>query len=90
VTEDVGRGLVAAADAARLAPSIHNTQPWRWVVRGDRLELFAAPERQLHEQDPRGRLMQLSCGAALHHALVALAAEPNCTSSTGIRCCSSP
>jgi nitroreductase len=75
MTGSVTDGLVAAADAARLAPSIHNTQPGRWVVRGDRLELFAAPDRQLHEQDPQGRLMQLSCGAALHHALVALTAE---------------
>ncbi|WP_433219878.1 Acg family FMN-binding oxidoreductase [Dactylosporangium sp. CS-047395] len=66
--------LAAAADAARLAPSVHNTQPWRWVVDGDRLELFAVPARQLQEQDPQGRLMVLSCGAALHHALVALAA----------------
>ncbi|GAA3285787.1 nitroreductase [Dactylosporangium vinaceum] len=66
--------LAAAADAARLAPSVHNTQPWRWVVDGDRMELFAVPERQLAEQDPDGRLMVLSCGAALHHALVALAA----------------
>ncbi|MER7276202.1 nitroreductase family protein [Dactylosporangium sp. NPDC000244] len=67
--------LAAAADAARLAPSVHNTQPWRWVVRGDTLELSAVPERQLREQDADGRLMVLSCGAALHHALVALAAE---------------
>ncbi|MFI5916758.1 Acg family FMN-binding oxidoreductase [Dactylosporangium sp. NPDC051541] len=67
--------LAAAADAARRAPSVHNTQPWRWVVRGDTLELYAVPERQLTEQDPDGRLMTLSCGAALHHALVALAAS---------------
>src|SRR6185312_15036503 len=75
MTGGVTEALVAAADAARLAPSVHNTQPWRWVVRGDRLELRAAPERQLREQDADGRLMVLSCGAALHHALVALAAS---------------
>lgn len=69
------KALVEAADAARYAPSIHNTQPWRWVVRGDSLELFAVPDRQLREQDPDGRLMRLSCGAALHHAQVALDAE---------------
>ncbi|MEV6932202.1 nitroreductase family protein [Dactylosporangium sp. NPDC051485] len=67
--------LAAAADAARLAPSVHNTQPWRWVVHEDRLELYAEPARQLSEQDPDGRLLTLSCGAALHHALVALVAE---------------
>ena len=64
--------LTRAAETARLAPSIHNTQPWRWVVRGDRLELFAVAARQLREQDPDGRPMRLSCGAALHHARVAL------------------
>ena len=73
--DEVKRALVQAADAARFAPSIHNTQPWRWVVRDDRLELFGAAERQLHEQDPEGRMLLLSCGTALHHARVALDAE---------------
>ncbi|MEU7874420.1 nitroreductase [Dactylosporangium sp. NPDC049140] len=75
MTTTASEALAAAADAARLAPSVHNTQPWRWVVRGDRLELYAEPGRQLREQDADGRLMVLSCGAALHHALVALAAS---------------
>ncbi|GAA2574973.1 NAD(P)H nitroreductase [Dactylosporangium fulvum] len=75
MTDTAREALARAADAARLAPSIHNTQPWRWVVHADRLELFAVPDRQLREQDPDGRLMRLSCGAALHHARVALAAE---------------
>ena len=54
-TDEVTRALVQAADAARFAPSIHNTQPWRWVVRAGRLELFGVSERQLSEQDPSGR-----------------------------------
>ncbi|MDI6101306.1 nitroreductase [Actinoplanes sp. NEAU-A12] len=74
-SDEVKRVLVQAADAARFAPSIHNTQPWRWVVREDRLELFGVAERQLREQDPDGRMLLLSCGTALHHALVALDAE---------------
>lgn len=69
------RALMQAANAARHAPSFHNTQPWRWVVRGETLELYAVPERQLATADPEGRLMLLSCGAALHHARVALDAE---------------
>ncbi|GAA4930022.1 Acg family FMN-binding oxidoreductase [Actinoplanes utahensis] len=73
--DEVKRALVQAADAARFAPSIHNTQPWRWVVRGDRLELHGVAERQLREQDPDGRMLLLSCGTALHHARVALDAE---------------
>ncbi|MEV6845737.1 nitroreductase [Actinoplanes sp. NPDC051411] len=68
--------LVAAAEAAaRWAPSVLNTQPWRWRVHPDRLELFAEPRRQLGVLDPDARLMILSCGAALHHACVALAAQ---------------
>jgi nitroreductase len=67
--------LTAAAEAASYAPSIHNTQPWHWRVAGDVLELHAEPARQLATTDPDGRLMVLSCGAALHHARTALAAE---------------
>jgi hypothetical protein len=70
-----GPALTAAAEAAGYAPSIHNTQPWHWRVDGDVLELHTAPTRQLPASDPDGRLMVLSCGAALHHARTALAAE---------------
>ncbi|MEV6303936.1 nitroreductase [Actinoplanes sp. NPDC051861] len=73
--DEVTRALVQAADAARFAPSIHNTQPWRWVVRDGRLELHGVAERQLTAQDPDGRMLLLSCGTALHHAQVALTAE---------------
>ena len=65
----------AAAEAARFAPSILNTQPWRWRVRPGRMELFAEPRRQLGVTDPDGRLLILSCGTALHHAGVGLAAQ---------------
>ncbi len=69
------RALVAAAAAASLAPSIHNTQPWRWLIHTDVADLYADTSRQLHVTDPDGRLLTLSCGAALHHARVALAAD---------------
>jgi nitroreductase len=67
--------LAEAAAAAGAAPSIHNTQPWRWQVRPDGLELHAQRDRQLAATDPDGRMLTISCGAALHHARVALAAE---------------
>lgn len=67
--------LAEAAEAAGFAPSIHNTQPWRWRVGAAGLDLFAARERQLGVTDPGGRMLHVSCGAALHHARVALAAE---------------
>ena len=50
--------------AAR-APSLHNTQPWRFTVRRHAIELYADHDRQLPE-DPGGREMLISCGAALY------------------------
>jgi hypothetical protein len=66
--------LIGAATAAGHAPSILNTQPWRWRLETGRLELFAERSRQLPVTDPQGRLLTISCGAALHHARTALAA----------------
>jgi nitroreductase len=67
--------LANAAALAGYAPSIHNSQPWRWRVSDGVLNLFAVPSRQLAVTDPEGRLALLSCGVALHHARTALAAE---------------
>ncbi|WP_432968977.1 Acg family FMN-binding oxidoreductase [Dactylosporangium sp. CA-233914] len=65
--------LVAEASIAALrAPSILNTQPWRWRLAGDHAELWADRSRQLAGIDPDGRLLLLSCGTALHHASAAL------------------
>lgn len=73
--QTAGEALAEAATAAGAAPSIHNTQPWRWRVTQDRLELYAERDRQLTATDPDGRMMITSCGAALHHARVVLAAQ---------------
>lgn len=62
-----------AATVAARAPSILNTQPWRWRVDENLLELRADRSRQVSSIDPRGRLLTLSCGAALHHARLVLA-----------------
>jgi nitroreductase len=72
---DIGAALRAAVDTARLAPSIHNTQPWHWRLERDRLLLFADRSRQLPVEDPDGLLLTQSCGTALHHALITLDAE---------------
>jgi nitroreductase len=56
------------------APSIHNTQPWRWVYRAGSLELYADRSRQLPALDPDGRSVLLSCGAALDLARLGFAA----------------
>jgi hypothetical protein len=56
---------------ARWAPSKHNTQPWRFVVRDRSLELWTDPRRALLDSDPLMRELIISCGAALHHVEVA-------------------
>jgi hypothetical protein len=68
------RVLAKAAAAALGAPSVLNTQPWRWRIGGDLAELHADRRRQLHAIDPHARLLTLSCGIALHHARTALTA----------------
>jgi nitroreductase len=63
-------------DAVRLAcraPSLYNSQPWLWLVDGDRLDLFLDPSRVMHI-DRSGRQALISCGAALDHLRVAMAA----------------
>jgi hypothetical protein len=49
--------------AAR-APSVHNTQPWRFKVSPQAIELYADNSRKLRA-DPLGREMLISCGAAV-------------------------
>lgn len=55
------------------APSVHNCQPWRWLVGPGIVHLYADGSRQLPATDPHGRDLLISCGAALDHLLVALA-----------------
>jgi hypothetical protein len=61
-------------EVASRAPSVHNTQPWRWRGGSHTLELYADRSRQLRATDPDGRNLTLSCGVALHHAQVAAGA----------------
>ncbi|NUP28783.1 MAG: hypothetical protein HOQ36_08380 [Nocardia sp.] len=64
----------AALSLARRAPSVHNTQPWRWVFDGHRLQLHRDTSRQLFSADPQGRQLIISCGAMLDHVRTAFAA----------------
>lgn len=59
-------------ELAGLAPSVHNTQPWRFSWNGSALEVREDAARALPVIDPTGRERVLSCGAAVLHAELAL------------------
>ncbi len=64
--------LAWAVRYAVQAPSSHNSQPWRFGVRGDSLELEADRTRALPVVDPDDRELTASCGAALFFLRAAL------------------
>jgi len=62
--------------AATMAPSMHNTQPWRFRLEpaSQTISLYADPARMLRVADPQGRALHISCGAALFNLRLAAAA----------------
>jgi nitroreductase len=63
-------------DALRIAcraPSLHNSQPWQWAFNRGQLRLFLDPSRVM-DTDHAAREAVISCGAALDHLRVAMAA----------------
>lgn len=69
IAAEITRRVVAEAV---WAPSVHNTQPWRFSTGEYQLSLHADAERRLAVADPDGREMLISCGAALFTARLAL------------------
>jgi hypothetical protein len=66
--------LAGAVELACRAPSVHNSQPWRWTVEDETLRLFVEPHRVPRATDHAGREALISCGALLDHLRVAAAA----------------
>ncbi len=56
---------------AVLAPSSHNTQPWRFRLHGDAVDVFADEERWLRSADADRRELYISIGCALENLLIA-------------------
>jgi len=69
--EEVERVLELAA----LAPSVHNTQPWRFLPAHDRIEVHPDLTRRLPATDPEDRELRLACGAALFNLRLAVRAR---------------
>ena len=66
--------LRAVLTLSNRAPSADNSQPWHWRVGPDSLHLYADASRHLPRTNPDRRDLLLSCGSALHHCTVGLAA----------------
>jgi hypothetical protein len=67
--------LRRAAVRATLAPSVHNTQPWRLDLSSSGLDVYADPSRQLQVLDPLMRQLTISCGCALMNARASVASQ---------------
>ncbi|BCJ48927.1 hypothetical protein Asp14428_04020 [Actinoplanes sp. NBRC 14428] len=74
MTAYTGEDLLIAAAAAVRAPSLHNSQPWRFRLRDGAVEVLADRTRQLSVADSTGWAVRMACGAATFNARVALAA----------------
>ena len=57
---------------ATMAPSLHNSQPWLFRIRGAEVEVYADPGRRLQVLDPDGREQLVSVGAAVFTLRLAL------------------
>ncbi|MBL8381879.1 MAG: nitroreductase family protein [Burkholderiales bacterium] len=69
----LGERIRFALRYAILAPSSHNSQPWRFRVENDTVSLLADRTRALPVVDPHDRELTISCGAALFNLLAGIA-----------------
>jgi hypothetical protein len=97
IVDTVDRQTIrAAVELGSHAPSVHNSQPWRWRLDGRSLLLQADLRRWLPATDADGRDRVVSCGAVLHHTRIATTRPSTCcvtldaASRTCRRCCWSP
>ena len=57
-------------DAARIAPSRDNLQPWRFVVEGETVSFMVDHERDRSPANSGGRMARIAVGAAIECALL--------------------
>jgi nitroreductase len=62
-------GLLTTAGRA---PSLHNSQPWRFRLTPHAIELHTDPDRSVPVADPNDRELRIACGAALFNLRLAV------------------
>ncbi|MGA8114003.1 MAG: nitroreductase [Actinocatenispora sp.] len=67
--------LAGALDAAICAPSLHNSQPWHFVVGDGVIQVRLEPRRALPVADPEGNAARIACGAAVYNIRLAMATQ---------------
>lgn len=67
--------ILWALQYAILAPSAHNTQPWKWAIKGSILEVLRDPEFTLKDSDPTLRETFLGLGAFIENFLIAITSQ---------------
>ena len=60
----------AILDAAQIAPSYNNMQPWRFAVEGDTISFLVDHERDRSPANANGRMARIGVGAAVECAVL--------------------
>ena len=67
---DAPKSAASIVHAAVLAANAHDTQPWKFRLGADRIDIYADTDRHLGAMDPFRREMHLSLGCALENAVL--------------------
>ncbi len=73
-TDQLGAKWATCLQSAIAAPSVHNSQPWRFRLGQHHVDVFVDPTRRLVAIDPMGREAMMSVGAAVLNLRVAILA----------------
>jgi nitroreductase len=63
--QELSSSITQVLEYARLAPSVHNAQPWKFTIDNNTISLVCEPARMLVDSDPTGRESWISFGICL-------------------------